>query len=60
MCSSDKARRLLGYRTRWTLRDGLAKMIEHVRSRGTRDFRYHLPIEIVTSRTPHTWTDRVF
>ena len=42
MCSSDKARRLLGYRTRWTLRDGLAKMIDHVRSRGTRDFRYHL------------------
>jgi UDP-glucose 4-epimerase len=55
-CSADKARRLLGYRTRWSLRDGLVEMIEWIRSTGPREFTYHLPIEIVTERTPATWT----
>jgi UDP-glucose 4-epimerase len=58
-CSADKARRLLGYRTSWSLRDGLAEMIEWIRAAGPREFTYHLPIEIVTDRTPATWTQRL-
>jgi UDP-glucose 4-epimerase len=58
-CSADKARRLLGYRTRWALRDGLAEMVEWIRAAGPRPFTYHLPIEIVTDQTPATWTRRL-
>jgi UDP-glucose 4-epimerase len=58
-CSADKARRLLGYRTRWSLRDGLAETIAWIRAAGPREFTYHLPIEIVTERTPATWTQRL-
>lgn len=60
MCSADKARRLLGYRTEYTLRRGLQEMIEYIRVRGVRKFKYHLDIEIVNDRLPRTWRDKVF
>lgn len=59
-CSSNKARDLLGYQTRVDLRTGLALMRDHIVARGTRPFRYHLPLEIVTDKTPRTWVDKVF
>lgn len=59
-CSADKARRLLGYRTKTSLRQGLSEMIEYIRERGPKPFDYHLPIEIVNERTPRTWTERLF
>jgi UDP-glucose 4-epimerase len=55
-CSADKARRLLGYRTQWTLRDGLAAMVAWIRAVGPREFTYHLPLEIVNEMTPVTWS----
>ena len=58
-CSSDKARRLLGYRTQVCLREGLRSMVEWIAAQGPRDFDYHLPLEIVTERTPATWTQRL-
>jgi UDP-glucose 4-epimerase len=60
LCSSDKARRLLGYKTTTTLEEGLAKMIEYIRRRGLKPFEYHLPIEIMSEKTPRTWTERLF
>lgn len=60
MCSSDLARELLGYKTRWTLDSGLSKMIDYIRKRGTRPFKYHLDLEIVTDKTPKTWTNKLF
>lgn len=59
-CSADKARKLLGYQTKTSLRDGLADMIEFIRKRGPRKFRYHLDLEIVNDKTPRTWKDRLF
>lgn len=58
-CSADKARRLLAYETRYTLRQGLSEMIEWIRKRGTKPFRYHLEIEIRNENTPRTWTDKI-
>jgi UDP-glucose 4-epimerase len=60
LCSSDKARELLGYETKTTLADGLTEMIHFIRARGPKPFVYHLPIEIVSDKTPKTWTDRLF
>jgi len=56
-CSSDKARRLLGYRTTVTLREGLRSMIDWIRARGTKPFRHHLPLEIESPLVPPTWRE---
>lgn len=59
VCSSMKARRLLGYKTEMSLEDGLRQMIEPIK-RKPKPFEYHLPIEIVSERTPKTWTQQLF
>lgn len=59
-CSADKARALLDYRTTVGLDDGLAAMIDYIRERGTRPFKYHLDLEIITDKTPKTWLNRLF
>jgi len=59
-CSADKARRLLGYQTNYTLKQGLSEMIGYIRDRGTKKFRYHLPLEIVSEKTPRTWLEQLF
>ncbi len=58
-CSSDKVRRLLGYRTAHTLREGLAGIIAWIRAKGPREFRYDYEIEIRNERTPRTWADSI-
>jgi UDP-glucose 4-epimerase len=58
-CSSDKARRLLGYKTKVTLREGLESMVRWIREHGPRPFEYHLPIEIDSPLVPATWRDRL-
>lgn len=59
-CSADKARRLLGYQTKTTLAEGLLNMIEYIKEKGVRKFRYHLDLEIVNQKCPQTWRDRIF
>lgn len=60
LCSSDKARRLLGYQTSTTLDEGLTSLVEWIKERGTKDFEYHLSIEIESERLPATWAKRWF
>ncbi len=59
-CSAQKARTLLGYKTQYTLEQGLQEMIEYIKTRGVKPFTYHLPLEIVTDAIPRTWKDRLF
>lgn len=59
ICSSDKIRERFGYETRVSLRDGLAGIVAYVRQRGPRPFRYALPLEIVSERTPQVWKERL-
>ncbi|SFR66934.1 NAD-dependent epimerase/dehydratase family protein [Halogeometricum limi] len=59
-CSADKARRLLGYETEYTLRDGLEEMTDYIKEHGPREFDYeHLTLEIVNDQTPETWTNQL-
>lgn len=58
-CSADKARRLLDYKTKVTLRDGLRSIIQWISANGTRPFEYHLPIEIDSPLVPNTWKERM-
>lgn len=59
-CSADKARRLLGYQTKYTLEQGLQEMINYIKDRGTKPFEYHLPLEIISEKTPKTWSEHLF
>ncbi len=59
-CSADKARARLGYTTKTALEEGLGALIEYVRRRGPRPFRYEVPLEIRTAKTPRTWTEKLF
>lgn len=59
-CSAKLARTRLGYVAQTSLDDGLREIVEFIRARGTRPFSYHLPVEIVSDRTPRTWKDRLF
>jgi UDP-glucose 4-epimerase len=59
-CSADKARRLLKYKTETDLRTGLSEMVTFIKTKGPRPFRYHLPLEIITKKTPRTWKDKMF
>lgn len=58
-CSSAKARRLLNYRTTRSLDEGLADIVDYIRSVGPRRFRYHLGLEIRNAFTPRTWSERL-
>lgn len=61
VCSSDKARHLLDYKTETTLIRGLCEMRDYIEHHGTKPFKYHLPIEIDDSALlPRTWKDRMF
>ena len=59
-CSADKARKLLNYKTSTTLDDGLQKMIDFIKNKGVKKFRYHLDLEILNSKTPKTWKEKLF
>ncbi len=59
-CSAEKARNLLGYSTSYTLDKGLEEMIAYIKNRGVKPFHYHLPLEIISEKTPATWKDRLF
>ena len=59
-CSADKARRLLGYSTSTPLRSGLEQLVDYIRERGTKRFRYQYDLEIVNERTPITWRNKLF
>lgn len=53
-CSSDKARKLLGFNPQQNLRDCLAEMVLHIKERGTKEFDYSFPIEIEKG-CPEVW-----
>lgn len=59
-CSANKIRKYFDYKTKFTLEDSLVSMIDYIRNRGVRPFEYHLPLEIISEKTPKTWTNRMF
>jgi UDP-glucose 4-epimerase len=59
-CSAAKARKILGYETRYSLRESIKDMAAWIEKRGSRKFRYHLDIEILNEKTPKTWTTKMF
>ena len=57
-CSSEKARKLLNYKTNTSLKEAVKLTANYIRSKGTRKFIYNLPVEIRSEITPTTWTKK--
>lgn len=55
-CSSDKARRLLGYKEQQSIDDCLKEMVDYIQPA---PFVYDFPLEIITDRTPKTWVEKL-
>lgn len=59
-CSSERARKYLGYKTSTTLTEGLTELVNWIKTKGVKPFNYHLPLEFVNESTPRTWTEKIF
>ena len=57
-CSANKARSLLNYKTQVSLKEGIQKTFEYIKSRGVRPFDYNINIEINNDLTPSTWKNK--
>lgn len=57
-CSGELSRGLLGYKPKTPLQEGIHIMAEWIKKVGPKDFRYHLPVEIKTDKTPKTWANQ--
>ncbi len=58
-CTCDAARKALGFRESVPLEDGVARMVDWARRVGPQKPRYLDELEIVSERTPVTWTQRL-
>ena len=58
-CSADKSRKLLGYKTKTSLKDSIKKTADFIKSRGVKKFEYNLPLEIINEKTPETWKKKL-
>ena len=54
-CSANKARKILNYKTNFTLKESIKKTADYIRERGTRNFTYHINLEILNEKVPETW-----
>ena len=55
ICSADKARKLLNYRTKTDLKTGIQKTFDYIKKRGPKPFEYHINLEIKNKLTPESW-----
>lgn len=58
-CSADLARRILNYKTKTHLHDGLVELVDWIKGQGFKPFSYHLPLEIISEKTPKSWKDQL-
>jgi UDP-glucose 4-epimerase len=58
VCSSDKARRILKYKTTTKLHKAIQETYEFIKEQGPKPFNYYLNLEIINEKTPKTWTEK--
>jgi len=59
-CSADKAKKILNYEKKISLDESLAKMINYIKIKGNKKFKYNYDLEIVNEKTPRTWVEKKF
>lgn len=57
-CSSNKIRREFNYNADITVEQTIHQMVQWIKPR-VREFEYHLPLELITDKTPRTWTEQL-
>ncbi len=60
ICSSDKARKYLNYKTSIKLSDSIDKVINYIKDNGPKKFEYNYELEINNELTPDTWKNKKF
>ncbi|MEM4247195.1 MAG: NAD-dependent epimerase/dehydratase family protein [Candidatus Woesearchaeota archaeon] len=58
-CTNEKACRMLGYKDRFSLRDGLTKMWEWAKQRGPMQPKYLDALELESGEVPVTWRNKL-
>ncbi len=58
-CSARLAKRFLGYEQKIPLHVGLGHLIDWITEKGPKPFQYNFDLEIITDKTPKTWTDKL-
>lgn len=59
-CSSEKAKRLFGYKPTSDLKTTIEQMIDWISQKGPRPFQYQYDLEIRSPKVPRTWKERIF
>lgn len=59
-CSSEKAKKLLSYKTNTSLSDSLDQMIDFISKKGPKKFEYNYDLEIKSDIMPTTWSKKLF
>ena len=59
-CSSDKARKILNYKTSVPLDKSIDKVINFIKDKGPKKFKYNYNLEIENEKTPKTWKEKLF
>jgi hypothetical protein len=57
-CTTEKSERLLNYKTTYTLKNGVRKMVEWAKQIGLQKPTYKLPLEI-TKKAPRVWKEKL-
>ena len=60
ICSSNKARKFLSYKTSVSLDDSIDKVIKYIKKNGPKKFEYNYELEIQNKLTPKTWKNKLF
>ncbi len=60
ICSSDKARKYLDYKTSVKLSDSIDKVVNFIKIKGPKKFEYNYELEINNDLTPETWKNKQF
>ena len=59
-CSSNKAKKLLGYKTTVDTNESIQKVIDYIKLKGPKKFLYNYDIEINNKLVPETWKKKIF
>lgn len=61
ICSANKIRKYFNYKTLHSTKDMIDNTVSYIKNRGTKEFIYHLPIELDNSEIlPESWKEKLF
>ncbi len=59
-CSDKKAKKIMNFRKSISLDESLTKMINFIKEKGPKEFKYNYELEIINEKTPKTWLEKKF